>query len=456
MGHILTGGRDVILDAGRDLNIVAAQNTGGSQSKSESGGGGVGVKAVAGSNGVAFGINVEAHAAGSKGNDYYNSHTNAQITAGDILYTHSGRDTNIAGAHLEGDKVWMDVGGDLNVSSLQDSYESKSQSWNAGIDVTVGYGVNVSGNVGYGQGKADSSWVGEQTSIIGRSEVDIYVEDNTHLKGAIIATDKGGDLTLNTGTLTYEEIHDKNKSTDWQAGISGGFSIGGVGFDKPEKGHSAFDTNPMDFMSENGSILTGRPYVPKSVEYTSASSDKQGVLRPTVTDGEIIVRDNPDADLAGLNRNIDDAREITKEKETYVDFYIDPALIIGWINGTQLNDHETDAEKYGFIANLLPGLFINKSITGQETRTTDDRLEYRIDPDTGEWELAEDVPPYIMSDDNPFLQTLYLVPGVKSLSEIHDIQMKQYQALNDGQISSLYTVFTLPSSFAKKLYECLD
>ena len=55
--------------------------------------------------GVAFGVNVEAHVAGSKDNDNYNSHTNALITAGDILYTHSGCDTNIAGAHLEGDSL---------------------------------------------------------------------------------------------------------------------------------------------------------------------------------------------------------------------------------------------------------------------------------------------------------------------------------------------------------------
>jgi hypothetical protein len=32
-------------------------------------------------------------------------------------------------------------------------------------------------------------WVGDQTAIIGRKEVDIYVEDHTHLKGAIIATE---------------------------------------------------------------------------------------------------------------------------------------------------------------------------------------------------------------------------------------------------------------------------
>ncbi|WP_084516270.1 hemagglutinin repeat-containing protein [Desulfovibrio cuneatus] len=53
------------------------------------------------------------------------------------MYTSSGRDTTVAGAHLEGDRVWMDVGRDLTVASLQDQYDSKNYSWSAGADVTV-------------------------------------------------------------------------------------------------------------------------------------------------------------------------------------------------------------------------------------------------------------------------------------------------------------------------------
>lgn len=106
------------------------------------------------------------------------------------------------------------VGRNLTVASLQDQYESKNYSWSAGADVTVGYGFMVGGNVGFGQGKTNFDWVGQQTSIVGRSEVDIYVKNKTHIKGVIIATEPGGDLTLNTNTLTYEEIKDENKGYD--------------------------------------------------------------------------------------------------------------------------------------------------------------------------------------------------------------------------------------------------
>ena len=48
-GGQIYGARDVILDAGRDLTITSAQNSGSSTFSSESGGGGVGVKAEVGS-----------------------------------------------------------------------------------------------------------------------------------------------------------------------------------------------------------------------------------------------------------------------------------------------------------------------------------------------------------------------------------------------------------------------
>ena len=222
--------------------------------------------------------------------------------------------------------------------------------------LTVGYGVNVSGNVGYGEGKADSSWVGEQTSIVGHSEVDIYVEDDTHLKGSIIATDKGGDLTLNTGTLTYEVIHDSNKSSDWHAGISGGFNISGGGFDKPANAETPsgstldkfLNPTPIDYTTPTDKDGKPKPggigsYLPDSTELTYASSEKEGVLRPTVTEGTIIVRDDPDVDLSGLNRDIDKAREITKDEEKYVDAYISPAAIAEVLSGFESIRGQIDA-----------------------------------------------------------------------------------------------------------------
>ena len=315
-GGRIIAGENVILDAGRDLTIIAARHSGGSAYSSESGGTGFGMK-------VGVGVGPEgvvvqsaltgyAYASGASSNDQSVTYLNSLILAGDVVSTSSGRDTTVAGAHVEGDRVWMDVGRNLTVASLQDSYDRDASSWNAGASVSVGTGINVNVNAGYGEGKSDMDWVGGQTAIVGRSEVDIYVENHTHIKGAIIATEPDGDLTLNTGTLSFEEIHDKNKSSDSYAGVSVSMSFEG-GYDK---GDTLLGMKTYDYTGNGGK---NAPYVPDSTEFQYASSDMRGVLRPTVTDGTIIVRDDPDADLSGLNRDITKAREITKDENVYVD-----------------------------------------------------------------------------------------------------------------------------------------
>ncbi len=298
-GARVNADRDVVLDAGRDVNIVAATSTSDSKFSSGGGGGGVGVKGAVGSGGVAVGINVSANAYGADGVTGGKQHTNAVVTAGDTLSITSGRDTNIKGAHLEGDKVWIDTGRNLTVESLQDSFDSRNSSWNAGIDVTVGYGVHVGGNAGVGHGSSSSKWVGQQTSIVGKSDVDIYTGENTHIKGGLIYADNGK-LKLDTDTLTYEAVKDKNKGYNLEMGFSGGIGTGQQG-----------DAN----------------YSPPVVSGSYEAHDMRQINRPTVGEGEIIVRSDPDATLEGLNRDITKAREITKNDKKYANIYISKGAI---------------------------------------------------------------------------------------------------------------------------------
>ncbi|MDR2489626.1 MAG: hemagglutinin repeat-containing protein, partial [Desulfovibrio sp.] len=451
-GGKVAAGENVILDAARDLTIVAAFNRDQTEMTSVSGGTAIGVKAVVGSGGVSFGINAQANAAGAASEGRGTSHTNALITAGNTFYGKSGRDMTVAGARIEADRTWMDVGNNLTVASVQDSYESKSHSWSAGADVTVGYGVHVDVQLGFGKGSSASDWTGEQTAVIGRREVDIYVDKETSLKGAIIATDKGGDLTLNTGTLSYEAIADRNTSKAWNAGVSAGFSLSG-GFAKPEQGAPAAPMKPipMDFIGSGVSEGRGeRPYTPTATEFGYSSAVERGVLRPTVTEGTIIVRDDPDADLSGLNRDLDRAREITGKEKTHVDVYVPKLLLDALLDGKEmLSEHKELQEQYGFLPNLFPGMFINRSITGQETYKLDKNLEYELEEgkriknekvDGNSW----------TSDQSPALRLLYhLVPGVKSLSEIHDRQMQVYKEVNGQDAPSWYTQVTIPGSFSK-------
>ena len=71
-----------------------------------------------------------------------------------------------------GGNINMDIGNNLNIESLQDSYYAKSKSSNFGLN--IGGGKTASGgnsaSAGFNFGKTDSTtdsqWVNEQTSII--------------------------------------------------------------------------------------------------------------------------------------------------------------------------------------------------------------------------------------------------------------------------------------------------
>jgi len=79
--------------------------------------------------------------------------------------------------------------------------------------------------------KSNKAWVSDQTEITGGNSVNINVAGNTHIKGAKIAnetTDEngntidGGNLTLATNTLSYENIYDEDKAMSIGMGMSAG------------------------------------------------------------------------------------------------------------------------------------------------------------------------------------------------------------------------------------------
>lgn len=85
--------------------------------------------------------------------------------------------------------------------------------------------------------------------------------------------------------------------------------------------------------------------------------------------------------------------------------------------------HDEVAEKHGFMANFLPGADQNGAVTGMEYYRSDERGEYIRDKDDNP--IPHGDVNYWASDQNPFLKFLYhWVPGIKSFSEIHDMEMK--------------------------------
>ncbi|XAQ44640.1 hemagglutinin repeat-containing protein [Ralstonia solanacearum] len=270
-GSDIKGGGDVSLKADGDIDLLAARNASEMHRSSSSVSGGVGVAVSLGSNGAAFGVTANASASRGKGEGSDVSWTNTHVSAGNTLTLESGGNTNLKGAVATGKQVVANVGGDLNIESLQDTstYHTKDQS--IGGSVTVGFGF--SGSANFSQQKIDSDFasVTEQSGIkAGDRGFQVNVHGNTDLKGAVIAsTDKAvqdGVNSLTTATLTQSEIHNRAEYSASSIGmtLSGGkdvkggrISPTGAGVGQDSGSASSTTTSGISGIAGNTAVRTG-------------------------------------------------------------------------------------------------------------------------------------------------------------------------------------------------------
>ncbi|MEX3962620.1 hemagglutinin repeat-containing protein [Paraburkholderia sp. EG286B] len=215
VGSTISAGNDALLAAQGNVNLLAAQNTASQQSDSSGGSVGVGVSLSVGSKtGLAF----TAAASGNRGNADGDSSTwtNTHVTAGNALAIQSGGDTNLIGAVASGNQVIADVGGNLNIHSLQDTDTYHSKNEGAGVSVSVCAPLcagNSSGSVSASLAKIKSNYasVNEQSGIhAGEGGFQVGVQGNTDLQGGVItSTDaavQDGSNHFSTGSLTMSDI----------------------------------------------------------------------------------------------------------------------------------------------------------------------------------------------------------------------------------------------------------
>ncbi|GAB7125748.1 hemagglutinin repeat-containing protein [Silvimonas sp. JCM 19000] len=233
-GSDIKGGGNVLLEADGKVNLLAAGNTNEQHSDSRSQSAGVGVALTYGKDGAAFGLTANAAVGkgGSDGTDqsWSNSHISAGKTAGIV----SGGDTNIKGAVVSGRNVVGDIGGDLNVASLQDTHKYDSKDQQLGGSVTAGWGFSGSANASQQKINSDYASVTEQSGIrAGDGGFQVNVKGNTDLKGGVIESSQAaidqGMNTFSTGTLTVSDIENRARYSATSVGIGGGYSQGGGG-----------------------------------------------------------------------------------------------------------------------------------------------------------------------------------------------------------------------------------
>ncbi|WP_321950935.1 hemagglutinin repeat-containing protein [Burkholderia cenocepacia] len=288
IGSTISAGNNAKLAAEGNVNLQAAENTSSQHGTNSGSSASVGVSVTVGAK---TGVALTAGVAGNRGNADGDSSTwtNTHVTAGNQLAIQSGGDTNLKGAVASGKQVVADVGGSLNIESLQDKDHYGSKQQNAGVSVSVcppPCVSSVAGSVGQTKMNSDYASVIEQSGIkAGDGGFQVDVKGNTDLKGGVIASsDKAVQDNLNkltTGTLTHSDIENHASYDASSVGLSGGYG-GTIG--KDQKG-TADNVNPVPGTSlpKGDGGLQVAPPVALSASGDANSTTKSGIGGGTIT-----------------------------------------------------------------------------------------------------------------------------------------------------------------------------
>ena len=223
--------KDVSLAAKGNVRLEAGENTSVTTTAN---------KYSSASVGASFGINglsdisVNVNRARGNSKETYTSYTPALIRAEENAVITSGKDTDIIGSKVQGDKVTARVGGNLNIETLQEKefYEEQNTSAGFGISWNVNQTkketTDTNGDTkietlrsfskptfsgSWNKGNIDSHYRSARDQagfFAGSKGFDIYVEKNTDLKGGVIASEASADKNrLSTGTLSFSDLHNE-------------------------------------------------------------------------------------------------------------------------------------------------------------------------------------------------------------------------------------------------------
>ncbi|WP_181007079.1 hemagglutinin repeat-containing protein [Pseudomonas syringae] len=324
-GSQIKAGRDASLMADGDINLLAANNTSqqNTDSKGSSASVGIGFSLGGTKNGFTLDLGVTGNKGLADGDEL--THTNTKVEAGNQLLLASGGDTQIKGAVASGKKVIADVGGDLNIESLQDTntYKVDEKSLGFGVSLCIppfctGMSTisGASGNFGATNINSNYASVTEQSGIkAGDDGFDINVRGNTDLVGAVIASsDKAvqdGKNSLVTSSLTSRDIKNKADYDANTVSLGGGYNE--IGKDQKGNVQSGGTVNPGTDLAKNENNIGAN--MPIAI---SASDKASSVTRSGISGGAVVITDdaeqqkrtgqNPEQTVASLNRDVSSDR----------------------------------------------------------------------------------------------------------------------------------------------------
>jgi filamentous hemagglutinin len=278
--------KDVVLAAKDRVNLLSTSGTDATRSSNRSSSASAGVSWTSG---TGFGISASMQNAHGDANSDAAMQNASHVSGANSVTLISGGDTNLIGSQVSGKQVSAEIGGNLNIASVQDTTVSTAHQSSAGGGFSIsqaGGGASFSAQ----NGDANGSYAGvnEQAGIYaGDNGFNINVRGNTDLKGAVIAsTADASKNTLTTGTLTFSDIANRSNYDAKSSGFSAGASTG-----LPGKA-----AGPASVPNSGGITPSPRQHGSGSDSATTKSGISAGTL--TVTDAAHQVQD-----IASLNRD---------------------------------------------------------------------------------------------------------------------------------------------------------
>ncbi|MCW2485262.1 hemagglutinin repeat-containing protein [Candidatus Symbiopectobacterium sp. NZEC127] len=331
-GSQVKAGGDIALNAAQDVKLLSARNTESMEGSNKSSGGAIGASIGVGNSG--FGISIFANANVSKGRETGKGNTWSETTldAGNKATVNAGRDTQLIGAQVSGERIELVTERDLLLQSQQDSerYDSKQTSASAGGSFSIG-SMTGSGYLSFSKDKIHSNFdsVQQQTGLFAGSEgYSVKTGAHTQLDAAVIGSTASADKNaLETGTLGWSGLDNK---ADFKVEHSG----------------AGISMSP----SMQGNMLSSLAMtMPSALMSLGSNGSASSTTYAAVSEGSLLIRDtaNQQQDVTTLSHDVEHANNalspiFNKEKEQQ---RLRQAQLIGEIGGQVMDIVRTEGEQ---------------------------------------------------------------------------------------------------------------
>jgi filamentous hemagglutinin len=268
-GSSVKAGNSATLAADNQVNLLAARNESSNTNSNSASSGSLGVSFGLGANGgVSFNASTSKSQGAGNGND--TTFTNTQVQAGNSASITSGGDTTLKGAVVAANQIKADIGGNLNIQSLQNTstYQESSKSSSASISLSAA-GIPTGGSLGSGKTNINSNFAStdQQSGLkAGDGGFQVTVASNTALTGSVIsstqqAVDNNRNSFTTGGQLTTTDLQNQasyNASASGATiGVGTELAKSGAGVGNKDDNASSTTTSGISGIAGNTAVRTG-------------------------------------------------------------------------------------------------------------------------------------------------------------------------------------------------------